>query len=494
MRKISLKIMTVIMIITVLSVLCPQEFGVNVKASGFDTTSATVAEFGREYSGYVVDDSEKEVYKLVLPASGQLSAYIESDIKSGVSYEVYDETSNQLEYMVLGMNEPLNQVQGTVSDYFNAGTYYIVMSSYGRSGNYNVKFTFNSMLESFPESNNGNNNDIPTSSKISCGITYYGMLTLNDENDIYAFTIPTSGTVQVTSQADCDALEYNMYDTKGDVVVTSSQSRNQITNSINYSYSIPLNSGTYYLEMKRGKTGSYSFKVDFASAYESFPETGADDYLTGANPINLGVTYSGQIAYKNQGVKFYNGSSYMAKDVDYYVFNVFQGGAITINVSSQSDLRAEIYDDQGNSQRWIDSSKVESLGRYDINETLNMMPGTYYLSIRGDSGNYSFQVSQYVAPKSVARVSISKAKSKKKHSITLNWKKVEGASGYQIQYSKYKNFRGKKSLWVGSTINKKTIRSLKSKKKYYVRVRAYTISNSQFIYGKFSKARKVKVK
>ncbi len=270
--------------------------------------------------------------------------------------------------------------------------------------------------------------------------------------------------------------------------------QSKITNRIDYSNSIPLNNGTYYLEMNRGTTGSYNFKLDFISANETFPDTGADDYMAGANPINLGVTYNGQIAYKNGEIFFSDDVAYRPKDVDYYVFNVIQGGAITINASSQSELRTEIYDTQGNSQRRIDSSKVESLGRYDINETLNMMPGTYYLSIRGDGGNYSFQVSQYVAPKSVARVSISKAKSKKKHSITLNWKKVDGASGYQIQYSKYKNFRGKKSLWVGSTINKKTIRSLKSKKKYYVRVRAYTISNSQYIYGKYSKARKVKVK
>lgn len=493
MRKISLKIMTVIMIITVLSVLCPQEFGVNVKASGFDTTSATVAEFGQEYLGYITSD-ENIVYKVVLPASGQLTANIEGDA-GAIGYSVYNESCDTtLDYGYYSNIELLNQIKGTKSDYLCAGTYYIVLSEYERSGSCKIKFIFTPVLESFPESNEGNNNDIPTASKISCGITYYGLLTKNDKNDVYGFTIPSSGTVQIVSQADSDELQYRMYDAEGNKVMYSYEIRDRITNRIDYSNSIPLNSGTYYLEMDRGTTGSYNFKLDFISANETFPDTGADDYMAGANPINLGVTYNGQVAYKNGEVFFSDDVAYRSKDVDYYVFNVTQGGAITINASSQSKLITEIYDAQGNSQRCIDSSKVESLGRYDINETLNMMPGTYYLSIRGDGGNYSFQVSQYVAPKSVARVSISKAKSKKKHSITLNWKKVEGASGYQIQYSKYKSFRGKKSLWVGSTINKKTIRSLKSKKKYYVRVRAYTISNSQFIYGKFSKARKVKVK
>ena len=58
-----------------------------------------------------------------------------------------------------------------------------------------------------------------------------------------------------------------------------------------------------------------------------------------------------------------------------------------------------------------------------------------------------------------------------KKSFIAKWNKVSGASGYQLQYSLKKNFKGAKTVNVKST--KKTIKKLKKKKKYYVRVRAY---------------------
>jgi 6-phosphogluconate dehydrogenase (decarboxylating) len=59
-----------------------------------------------------------------------------------------------------------------------------------------------------------------------------------------------------------------------------------------------------------------------------------------------------------------------------------------------------------------------------------------------------------------------------KGQLTVKWKKQSTqTSGYQIQYSTNKNFKGAKTVNVKST--KKTIKKLKKKKKYYVRVRAY---------------------
>lgn len=75
----------------------------------------------------------------------------------------------------------------------------------------------------------------------------------------------------------------------------------------------------------------------------------------------------------------------------------------------------------------------------------------------------------------------------------VTWKKVSGASGYNLQYSKDSKF--KKA--VSKTVSNKTaytIKKLKSRQKYYVRIRAYKNINGKKVYGSYSKNKAVKVK
>ena len=80
---------------------------------------------------------------------------------------------------------------------------------------------------------------------------------------------------------------------------------------------------------------------------------------------------------------------------------------------------------------------------------------------------------------------------KGKKSFTAQWSKANGVDGYQIQYSLKKNF--KKATTKYSKGNKLTIKKLKSKKTYYVRVRAYKKINGKNVYSAWS-TKKVKVK
>lgn len=96
--------------------------------------------------------------------------------------------------------------------------------------------------------------------------------------------------------------------------------------------------------------------------------------------------------------------------------------------------------------------------------------------------------------KTPAKVKQLKPKAGKKKA-TIKWKKVSGASGYQIQMSKKKKSGYKTVKKVGSSKSKYVKKKLKSKKKYYFRVRAYVKNSSgQVKYGKWSKVKKVKVK
>ena len=80
----------------------------------------------------------------------------------------------------------------------------------------------------------------------------------------------------------------------------------------------------------------------------------------------------------------------------------------------------------------------------------------------------------------------------KKKKLNVKWKKISGATGYEVMYAKNNKFKGKKTVKVKK--NKVTIKRLKSKKKYFVKVRAYKKANGNTSYGKWSKVVKKKVK
>ena len=93
------------------------------------------------------------------------------------------------------------------------------------------------------------------------------------------------------------------------------------------------------------------------------------------------------------------------------------------------------------------------------------------------------------------KVTITKAKSTKKKTAKITWKQVEGAEGYVIQYALKANFKGAKTATVkkGTTVSR-TIKKLKSKKTYYVRVKAYRTIDGEKIYTGTSAKKKVRVK
>ncbi len=109
-------------------------------------------------------------------------------------------------------------------------------------------------------------------------------------------------------------------------------------------------------------------------------------------------------------------------------------------------------------------------------------------------GEYEFNITSF----NHVKVSISSLKSKKKKTMSAKWtKNVIDASGYQVQYSRNKKFKkGVKTVTVKGKKNaSKTIKKLKRKKVYYVRVRVYLDQgNGEKAYSAWSKTKKVKVK
>lgn len=124
---------------------------------------------------------------------------------------------------------------------------------------------------------------------------------------------------------------------------------------------------------------------------------------------------------------------------------------------------------------------------------------TYYVRIRAYKnanskkyyGKWSTPKAVTVLPVKVPTASTPVLKSGKQY-FRASWKKTSATSGYQIQYSLYKNFKNPvtKTL-AGNTKTNITVSRLKRSKRYYVRVRAYRNANSKKYYGKWSGTRSI---
>ena len=123
--------------------------------------------------------------------------------------------------------------------------------------------------------------------------------------------------------------------------------------------------------------------------------------------------------------------------------------------------------------------------------------GNYKVTIKFKD-NYSGTVNKTftIIPKSTTLTNLSSSKKK----VKVKWKKqVSQTNGYQLQYSLNSNFKSAKLLNVTSNkATSKSISNLKSKKKYYVRIRTYknvkVNGKSTKIYSTWSKSLNVKVK
>lgn len=116
---------------------------------------------------------------------------------------------------------------------------------------------------------------------------------------------------------------------------------------------------------------------------------------------------------------------------------------------------------------------------------------TWTSSVKKNYGfsNLTWKTWNFAAP------AISSVKNTASRKITVKWKKVSEAKGYEIQYSTSKSFsKNVKSVKVkGQSKTSKTISGLKKGKKYYVRMRINKIKNGTTVSSEWSKSKNVTV-
>ena len=130
---------------------------------------------------------------------------------------------------------------------------------------------------------------------------------------------------------------------------------------------------------------------------------------------------------------------------------------------------------------------------YTVEYANNQDVGLATVTVTG-KGGYTGRTKVHfkVKPKSTTLSKVTPGKKK----LTVTWKKQsKQVSGYQIQYGTKKDFSNAKKLTVkGAKTVKATIKGLKAKKTYYVRVRTYKTVSGVKYYSSWSKYKKIKTK
>lgn len=219
-------------------------------------------------------------------------------------------------------------------------------------------------------------------------------------------------------------------------------------------------------------------------------KNGSDYTVSYKNNINVGTgsviitgkgIYSGRLVKEfkikkaNQSIKYtksYN-KSYGDKAFSVYAKHITGNGKFTYKSSDKK------------------IASVDSKGRVSI-KGIGYAVITVSTAATANYNTKSINISIRVIPKKGV---ISKTKAGKRK-LAVRWKRDSKVTGYQLQYSKYRNFKkGVKTLNISknSTIGK-TLTKLSKGKYYYVRVRSYKTvkqsSKKKILYGAWSSAKK----
>ena len=172
----------------------------------------------------------------------------------------------------------------------------------------------------------------------------------------------------------------------------------------------------------------------------------------------------------------------------------------SVTVSWKADAKAKFYEVYRSTSANGEYTLVVLTSKTSFTNTSLTCGTTYYYKVRAygmnnDTKLYGDYSSAVKAAPALGKVSISKVKASGKKKVEVTWKKLSGASGYQVYCATAKSGKYKcvKTLKSGST-KKFTNKKLNSGKKYYYKVRAYRTVGGKNIYGSFSGVKFAKAK
>lgn len=502
-----------------------------VSDSASDNTTATANQMvlGDTLRGSITENDDLDYYEFELSSAGCVTLNMTSYMKyycvvilDSEGKEVWRTEENE-------WTESVGYRRDTCNVYLEKGAYYMQINGYwyGTSGKSTGTYECVTSFLSSGVNNVESDNSFDTANEIVLGNTITGQISENDDYDIFRFDLAEVGCVSLNITSYMKYYCIRLVDSDGKEIWYTDE--NEWTESIGYrrdAYDLYLEKGTYYMQIngywysKSAKsTGKYVVNTGFLSSGVTFD--GDDNSFATAKSIAWKKDYTGQISIND--------------DFDTYKFTISSGGNLPINITSYMEYYCiRIFDSNGEEIWYTDENKWNSNVRYR-KDTHNVVlsTGTYYMQINGywyntnskSPGKYVFSIgtedaanpgttkdpaatnkpvttkkprttknssseNSAVVKKPGTVKSVSAAKQRR--ALKVKWKKVSGATGYQVCYSASAKFKAKKTVTTVRTTY--TLKKLKAKKQYYVKVRAYKVKDGKKLYGNYSKVIKKKTK
>ena len=283
--------------------------------------------------------------------------------------------------------------------------------------------------------------DFSFASAISIGGTINGAITETAAERIYKFQLNQAGRIDLTMTSYMKYYCIYIYSSDGECVWDTDN--NQWNENLKYrrdTHQIDLTAGSYYLKV-----------------------TGYRIYDWDASTGNYTLRVNAKASLGAASVKAISNKAYTGKAIKPSLTVTYNG------------------------------TRLKAGKDYSVTYKNNKSIGTATVTIKG-KGNYTGTktVKFKIVP---GKVSIKGAKNSGKSAVTVSWKKVSGATGYEIYRSTRKSsgYKKVKTISKGSTLSYKNTK-LKKGKTYYYKVRAYKKVNGKKVYGSYSSVKSVKVR
>ena len=455
--------------------------------------TADVITPGNTIQGSIGNSSDTDYYKITAPANGKLTVKFQhtySDSSSKWTVALYRYYDGQYKYLS-GDNISLNDNESFCFPYIGAvegGTYYLKVSLYARNDmNSAIGYPYK-IVTSFSKSNYYEkefNEAYSTATKIALGKSYSGIINSVNDDDYYKISSPENGKLTVKfqhtysdSSGKWTVALYRYYDGQYKYLSGDNISLND-NESFCFPYIGAVEGGTYYLKVslyaRNGMNSAigYPYKIATSFSKSNYYEKELNETYLTANKITPNIKYSGNI----------NNTS----DTDCYKFTTPASGKVNIvfqhtTENNYSSWTVVFYRYSGGEYKELTSKNIavsdnKSVSLPAVGVVKN---GVYYVKVNGRylvGKNYSITAKMTI---SLGKPTGLKAKPASTSAVKLNWKKVSGATGYDIY-----RYSGGKYIKLGSSAsNAFTAKSLKAGTAYKFAVRTYkTISGVKFCSG-----------
>lgn len=435
-------------------------------------------------SGTITDENKVDYYRYTVPANSSVKLEVSITTNMyGMTVDLYNSEGTETDSNFF---RDLTQAPIKITFYLNPGTYFIKLdSAYWEGGEYTMKFTSTSL-------NNADlsfDDTLASAHKIPMSADITGLLSEDSEDkiDIYRLDVSTPSSFKYDFKYYMYRISFTLLDSEGNEIDSRYYgSWNDNLKMGTDSFEYYLDCGTYYIMLSEvyGDDGKYTFKQVSSTVVSDEKEP--NDSIEQAQNVQLNEKISGMLATGDY--------------TDFYKIKVPAKCNITFNVPSNfEDMILYIYDEEGNEVKRAYSSWNKNSKKSALKVIYKISAGTYYVQLKkdwdkGPSGTYTFTASKTKAP---SKVKITKTKRSKKdwrgyRDIYLKWAKSTNAEGYQIYVASNSKFRNADKY----TTDKRTYTtwSYKTGKTYYVKIRGYRQnSDGEYIYGKFSAVKKIKL-